>query len=79
MLNLSGIMRGQNLPTETVTSVVEEEGRKILLEKAVLYDKDGAEVVIRQTKTDILNDIAKQEEISTKALAKKVELENLIA
>lgn len=67
-----------NIPADIKREVVTEEGRKMLVEKNVLYDKMGNEVVLNQKKIDLEDAIAKvQLEIESKQ-AQKVELETLL-
>ena len=76
--SIGSMFRNSNIPTEIIKSVVQDEGKSILVEKYVLYDKEGNEVVIRQNRTDIKSEIEKVEANLATLSNKKVELEKLL-
>jgi hypothetical protein len=76
--SLGGMFRNSNIPTEIIKSVIQDGDKTILVEKYVLYDKEGNEVVIRQNRIDIISEIEKVEANIATLTEKKVELEALL-
>lgn len=75
---IGNIFRNSNIPTEILKSVIQDGDKTVLVEKHVLYDKEGNEVVIRQNRIDIRSEIEKVEANIATLTAKKVELEALL-
>jgi uncharacterized protein (DUF2344 family) len=68
-----------SLPYDTLTEIIEENGKKILVEKKVLYDKTQTPVTISEKKTIIPEEVSKIENEISRLESKKQELVDLLA